>query len=192
MVSSWPLKLKLVGSGARLFKEDRALKLPTINKSMYHLGDHKQWIVLTWLKKFVFVIALTLWRHKAPSVQTWFAYFFLSVQPLSTNFGLELTLTVSDGLQQIGPDPILDGEMSWLSRFLEDRRRDDGLRGRVREFSLDRRHGLALRKARINFVSTQVKKWRSLVCSNSLPLASTRWVPSTFSSHCSLSSKQQG
>ena len=56
---------------------------------MSKLGDHKPWIALTWVKKFVFVMSLLLHCDviKTPSVQTWFVYFFLSVQPLSTNFG---------------------------------------------------------------------------------------------------------
>ena len=29
---------------------------------------------------------------KTPSVQTWFAYFFLSVQPLSTNVGVSVPI----------------------------------------------------------------------------------------------------
>ena len=55
---------------------------------MIKLGDHKPQIALTWLKKFVFVMSLLLHCDfiKTPSVQTWFVYFFVSVQPSSTNF----------------------------------------------------------------------------------------------------------
>ena len=55
---------------------------------MGRLGDHKPWIALTWHKKirtceviapFFTYIVMSSRPH---TVQTWFAYFFISVQPL--------------------------------------------------------------------------------------------------------------
>ena len=61
---------------------------------MSNFGDHKPRIALTWLKKFVFVMSLLLHCDviKTPSVQSWFVYFFVSVQPLSTNFAPPIVL----------------------------------------------------------------------------------------------------
>ena len=57
---------------------------------MGQLGDHKLWIALTWLKKFVFVMSLsyfllTLWRHTYRCKPGLFT-FFVNDQSLSTNF----------------------------------------------------------------------------------------------------------
>ena len=38
---------------------------------------------------------------KTPSVQTWFVYFFVSVQPLSTNFGLTVLFIATQSFVQI-------------------------------------------------------------------------------------------